>query len=144
MQNGLPPSYAVRRGIGFVLPAACVEFDAQAILPGKSAMYLAFSAIAARSDIAPARWRKPFLIWMDGVEAGWAIPLLLIGFIAVWLALRDLFGHAAETSLEARYRQIKKCAQFDRHEPIWRIDEIDGSRRRLKVLKYRYEPTRSN
>jgi 4-amino-4-deoxy-L-arabinose transferase-like glycosyltransferase len=23
---------------------------------------------------------------MDGVEAGWAIPLLLIGFIAVWLA----------------------------------------------------------
>jgi 4-amino-4-deoxy-L-arabinose transferase-like glycosyltransferase len=49
-------------------------------------MYLAFSAMAARSDIAPARWRKPFLIWMDGVEAGWAIPLLLIGFIAVWLA----------------------------------------------------------
>jgi len=86
MQNGLPPSYAVRRGIGFVLPAACVEFDAQAILPGKSAMYLAFSAMAARSDIAPARWRKPFLIWMDGVEAGWAIPLLLIGFVAVWLA----------------------------------------------------------
>ena len=49
-------------------------------------MYLAFSAMAARSDVAPARWRKPFLIWMDGVEAGWAIPLLLIGFIAVWLA----------------------------------------------------------
>ena len=49
-------------------------------------MYLAFSAMAARSDIAPARWRKPFLNWMDGVEAGWAIPLLLIGFIAVWLA----------------------------------------------------------
>src|SRR5258708_33266169 len=86
MQTGLPPSYVVRRGIGFVLPAACVEFDAQAILPGKSAMYLAFSAMAARSDIAPARWRKPFLIWMDGVEAGWATPLLLIGFVAVWLA----------------------------------------------------------
>lgn len=49
-------------------------------------MYFAFSAMAARSDVAPARWRKPFLIWMDGVEAGWAIPLLLIGFIAVWLA----------------------------------------------------------
>jgi len=44
-------------------------------------MYLAFSAMAARSDIAPARWRKPFLNWMDGIEAGWAIPLLLIGFI---------------------------------------------------------------
>jgi hypothetical protein len=86
MKNGLPPSHAVRRGIGFVLPAARVEFGAQAFLPGKSAMYLAFSAMAARSDVAPARWRKPFLIWMDGVEAGWAIPLLLIGFIAVWLA----------------------------------------------------------
>src|ERR1700731_37217 len=86
MQNGLPPSHAVRRGIGFVLPAARVEFGAQAFLPGKSAMYLAFSAMAARSDVAPARWRKPFLIWMDGVEAGWAIPLLLIGFVAVWLA----------------------------------------------------------
>src|SRR6476661_4892037 len=86
MENGLPPSHAVRRGIGFVLPAARVEFDAQAFLPGKRAMYFAFSAMAARSDAAPARWRKPFLIWMDGVEAGWAIPLLLIGFIAVWLA----------------------------------------------------------
>jgi hypothetical protein len=49
-------------------------------------MDLAFSEMAARSETSPARWRKPFLIWMDGIEAGWAIPLLLIGFIAVWLA----------------------------------------------------------
>src|SRR5450631_1125323 len=49
-------------------------------------MDLAFSEMAAGSEISPARWRKPFLIWMDGIEAGWAIPLLLIGFIAVWLA----------------------------------------------------------
>jgi dolichyl-phosphate-mannose-protein mannosyltransferase len=49
-------------------------------------MDLAFSEMVARSEISPARWRKPFLIWMDGIEAGWAIPLLLIGFIAVWLA----------------------------------------------------------
>src|SRR5713101_6737907 len=42
--------------------------------------------MAARSDISPARWRRPFLSWLDGIEAGWAIPLLLIGFIAVWLA----------------------------------------------------------
>ena len=49
-------------------------------------MDLAFSEMAARSEISPARWRRPFLIWMDGIEAGWAIPLLLIGFIAVWLA----------------------------------------------------------
>ena len=49
-------------------------------------MDLAFSEMAARSGISPARWRRPFLIWMDGIEAGWAIPLLLIGFVAVWLA----------------------------------------------------------
>jgi 4-amino-4-deoxy-L-arabinose transferase-like glycosyltransferase len=47
---------------------------------------LLFSAMAARSDQAPARWRRPFLTWLDGVEAGWAIPLLLAGFIAVWMA----------------------------------------------------------
>ncbi len=49
-------------------------------------MYLAFSEMAARSEISPARWRRPFLSWLDGIEAGWAIPLLLIGFVAVWLA----------------------------------------------------------
>src|SRR5258708_6333302 len=42
--------------------------------------------MAARSDIAPARWRRPFPSWLDGIEAGWAIPLLLIGFTAVSLA----------------------------------------------------------
>src|SRR5712692_761694 len=42
--------------------------------------------MAARSDISPARWRRPFLSWLDGIEAGWAIPLLLAGFVAVWMA----------------------------------------------------------
>src|ERR1700716_1207962 len=42
--------------------------------------------MAARSDDAPTRWRRPFLNWLDGIEAGWAVPLLLIGFIAVWQA----------------------------------------------------------
>jgi 4-amino-4-deoxy-L-arabinose transferase-like glycosyltransferase len=41
--------------------------------------------MAARSDISPARWRKPFLSWLDGIEAGWAVPLLLAGFVAVWM-----------------------------------------------------------
>jgi hypothetical protein len=49
-------------------------------------MYLAFSAMAARSEASPARWRRPFLSWMDGIEPGWAIPLLLIGFVAAWQA----------------------------------------------------------
>src|SRR6516164_7122215 len=47
-------------------------------------MCSAFSAIVARSEISYARWRRPFLSWMDGIEAGWAVPLLLLGFIAVW------------------------------------------------------------
>src|SRR5258706_9172528 len=42
--------------------------------------------MAARSDNSPARWRRPFLSWLDGIEAGWAVPLLLVGFAAVWLA----------------------------------------------------------
>jgi len=45
----------------------------------------AFSAMAARSDIFPSSWRRPFLSWLHGIEAGWAVPLLLVGFIAVWL-----------------------------------------------------------
>lgn len=44
-----------------------------------------FEAMAERSDAAPARWRRPFLAWLDGVEKGWAIPLLIVGFAAIWL-----------------------------------------------------------
>jgi hypothetical protein len=53
-------------------------------------MHLAISAMAARSEISPARWRRPLLSWMDGIEAGWAIPLLLLGFIAVWQAFLSI------------------------------------------------------
>jgi hypothetical protein len=42
--------------------------------------------MAARSDLAPANWRRPFLQWLDGIEAGWAIPLLLVGFASAWMA----------------------------------------------------------
>lgn len=45
-----------------------------------------YSMIAKRSEASPARWRQPFLIWIDGVEAGWAIPCLLIGFVGIWQA----------------------------------------------------------
>jgi 4-amino-4-deoxy-L-arabinose transferase-like glycosyltransferase len=50
----------------------------------------AFSAMAARSDLAPARWRQPLLKWLDGVERGWAIPLLLVGFVALWWAFLSI------------------------------------------------------
>src|SRR5882762_3258946 len=44
-----------------------------------------FSAMAARSDQNPARWRRPFIAWLEGIESGWAIPLLLAGFVAIWM-----------------------------------------------------------
>src|SRR5215471_10327269 len=46
----------------------------------------AFSAMARRSDRCPAPWRRPFVRWLDGVEAGWSVPLLLVCFVAVWTA----------------------------------------------------------
>jgi len=45
----------------------------------------AFSVAALRAELSPPRWRNWLLDWMDGVEAGWTIPLLLSGFVAVWL-----------------------------------------------------------
>ncbi len=39
---------------------------------------------AARSDAAPAPWRRPFLAWLDGIERGWGIPLLIFAFAAIW------------------------------------------------------------
>ncbi len=63
-----------------------------------------FAAMAARSAAAPARWRRPFLAWLDGIERGWAIPLLIAGFaMAWWLFLviayqsGDLHADALET-----------------------------------------------
>lgn len=41
--------------------------------------------MAARSDAAPARWRRPFFRWLDGIEKGWGIPLLIVAFCAIWL-----------------------------------------------------------
>jgi 4-amino-4-deoxy-L-arabinose transferase-like glycosyltransferase len=42
--------------------------------------------MAKRSDRRPAPWRRPFIKWLDGVEAGWSIPLLLLCFVAIWTA----------------------------------------------------------
>jgi 4-amino-4-deoxy-L-arabinose transferase-like glycosyltransferase len=63
-----------------------------------------FAAMAARSAVAPARWRRPFLSFLDGVERGWAIPALIVGFAAIWLLFLivayqsgDLHADALET-----------------------------------------------
>ena len=59
--------------------------------------------MAARSAAAPARWRRPFLAWLDGIEAGWAIPLLIVGFAAIWtlfLFIAYLSGDLHQDALE--------------------------------------------
>jgi len=43
-----------------------------------------FSAMAARSEADPARWRRPFIRWIEATEQGWAVPLLLANFVVVW------------------------------------------------------------
>jgi hypothetical protein len=48
--------------------------------------YLDLSAAAARSDSSPARWRRPFWRWLDGVERGRGVPVLLVVFVCVWTA----------------------------------------------------------
>jgi len=45
---------------------------------------VAGAATITRARISSADWRPAIQIWMDGVEAGWAVPLLLVGFVAVW------------------------------------------------------------
>jgi len=38
--------------------------------------------------VAPAsRWRRPFDVWLDGIERGWGIPLALAVFVALWVAI---------------------------------------------------------
>jgi len=53
-------------------------------------MSLAYPAFATRRRVFDADWRKPFLLWMDGIEAGWAVPLLLVGFVGVWFVYMTL------------------------------------------------------
>ena len=45
-------------------------------------MTLDAAPVAAR---AGSRWRRPVELWLNGVERGWAIPALLIGFVAIWM-----------------------------------------------------------
>lgn len=32
-----------------------------------------------------ANWRRPFEAWLDGIEPGWAIPVFLLAFVAIWM-----------------------------------------------------------
>ncbi|MGJ5181273.1 glycosyltransferase family 39 protein [Bradyrhizobium oligotrophicum] len=49
-------------------------------------MSLALPAIAFPTHGSAARWRRVVAIWIDAAEDGWAVPVLIAGFIAVWMA----------------------------------------------------------
>src|SRR5215475_5439499 len=43
-----------------------------------------FTVAALRAELSPSRWRDGLSEWVDGVEAGWTVPLLLTGFVVLW------------------------------------------------------------
>jgi 4-amino-4-deoxy-L-arabinose transferase-like glycosyltransferase len=48
-------------------------------------MSLALPAIAIEANGSVARWRRALDVWIDGVEDGWAVPALIVGFVAAWM-----------------------------------------------------------
>ncbi|MFT4120086.1 glycosyltransferase family 39 protein [Bradyrhizobium sp.] len=77
--------------------------------------------MAERSDRAPARWRRPFLRWLDGVEAGWAVPLLLVCFVAIWtlyLVVAYAGGGLHPDTLEAWTLGRRFAWGYHKHPPL--------------------------
>jgi 4-amino-4-deoxy-L-arabinose transferase-like glycosyltransferase len=95
--------------ITFIVPFIPVPID------------FAFQAMAERSDRAPARWRRPFLRWLDGVEAGWAAPLLIACFVAIWtlyLAIAYAGGGLHPDTLEAWTLGRDFAWGYAKHPPL--------------------------
>src|SRR5579862_1032397 len=68
-----------------VLPRSCLARRCQASLYDECvAMCAGFSITVTGPEAFQVRWRIPLERWMDGIEEGWAIPLLLLGFVAIW------------------------------------------------------------
>lgn len=77
--------------------------------------------MAERSDRAPPRWRQPFLRWLDGVEAGWAVPLLIACFVAIWtlyLAIAYAGGGLHPDTLEAWTLGRRFAWGYHKHPPL--------------------------
>ncbi|MCK1541377.1 glycosyltransferase family 39 protein [Bradyrhizobium sp. 179] len=77
--------------------------------------------MAERSDRAPARWRRPFLHWLDGVELGWAVPLLIACFVAIWtlyLAIAYAGGGLHPDTLEAWTLGRHFAWGYHKHPPL--------------------------
>ena len=77
--------------------------------------------MAERSDRAPARWRRPFLRWLDGVETGWAVPLLIVCFVALWtiyLAVAYAGSGLHPDTLEAWTLGRRFAWGYHKHPPL--------------------------
>jgi len=77
--------------------------------------------MAERSDRAPARWRRPFLRWLDAVETGWAVPLLIACFVAIWtlyLAVAYAGGGLHPDTLEAWTLGRSFAWGYHKHPPL--------------------------
>ncbi|MBN9582979.1 MAG: glycosyltransferase family 39 protein [Afipia sp.] len=51
---------------------------------------------SASSTSPSSLWRRPFERWLDGVEPGWAIPVLLVVLVAVWTLFQVLAYQGAD------------------------------------------------
>lgn len=60
-----------------------------------------FDTMAARSDAAPARWRRPLLRVLDGIEQGWAIPALIVAFAGAWLVFLSIAYLSGDLHVDA-------------------------------------------
>src|ERR1700747_529476 len=43
------------------------------------------SVAELRAELSPARWRDWLSSFIDGIENPWVVPLLLGGFVGIWL-----------------------------------------------------------
>jgi 4-amino-4-deoxy-L-arabinose transferase-like glycosyltransferase len=81
----------------------------------------AFQAMAAQSDLRPARWRRPFNRWLDAVETGWAVPVLLASFTSIWtlyLAIAYLGVGLHPDTLEAWTLGRNFAWGYQKHPPL--------------------------
>lgn len=42
------------------------------------------AALPYPSDRCGVAWRRHIMLWLDGIEPGWAIPAFLVGFVVIW------------------------------------------------------------
>ena len=70
---------------------------------------------------AISSWRRPFVGWLDGIEPGWAIPVLLAGFVVVWtifFVIAYWGGDLHPDVLEAWSVGRTLGWGFDKHPPL--------------------------